>query len=163
VHDLLGRQTSSGTFYEIPMVVERDTSNIELSPEPGRDVKVILRSTVEAPLDGGEAIALRGHVAPRSLNGLRDLLASARGQPVRQAPPPDVADLAKPGDVVVTLSGVPRIEVTICVTPLSGDLVDTLQWRRIRDRGSSELRCKPLPKHASSIVIDTPPMRRLDG
>jgi hypothetical protein len=151
-----------------PIVVDEPTlEGIALTVEPARDVEVIVRSTSAGPLDGALVVSARGHVAPRTLVHARGLLASAHARPVGPRPRPwprstaDAAHPARPGDVVATLAAVPRIATTVCARAFAGDLADVSHVARLMQH-AQELRCRPLAADASQIILEVPPMQRLE-
>ncbi len=145
-----------------PIVVDDpELAGIALTVEPARDVEVIVRSTSAGPLDGALVVNARGHVAPRTLVQARGLLASAHARPVDPRSKPDAAHPARPGDVVATLASVPRIATTVCARAFAGDLADRSHVARLMQH-AQELRCRPLAADASQIVLEVPPMQRLE-
>jgi len=125
-----------------------------------RTVYVIVRSTLTTPLSAALAALERG-IRPRE-STFADAL--RRGMPARKdfasAPrdaPPEVLARTRPGDLVATFEHAPDELLSACAMALPPN------WQRYeRYAPAFELRCVPLPREASIVIVETPPQRRFD-
>ena len=110
-----------------------------------------------------------------TIHDLRDLLAAVRGRPAvrsviaERAPRGDARDGDIPlerGDLRARLVGLAAGETTLCVIPLSTDIIDPAGLRKIMAHAADvEVRCRTVslaaggPRPAFLFVV--PPMKRL--
>jgi hypothetical protein len=129
---------------------------------------VIVRGDRSAPIAFAQAFLAAPGLTARSVRDLRQHVAAGRvrqfgkGRPLgRRADPPLQA-----GDQVVSFDGVSAGPLTLCVLPLSDDVLDPALMARMAPQTEDlDVVCSPQTVPAAptvqSIVVETAPMRRL--
>jgi hypothetical protein len=159
------RWTGVGT----PLVVHTGGSDAIVVPPPSlRRLVVIVRSASGAPIDGGSVVALAGAVRVETVGESNDHARSvANATDVARALPAllpaDLASLYRHGDVVSILRGVPDGAVTVCARGYQVDASDPGFWSKYAVHEEAQpVRCAAVAADAKSVVIEVPPMNRID-
>jgi hypothetical protein len=133
-----------------------------------RSVDVIVRSTVGMPLPNAQVAILPGIMPAKSTaKGLNTAAVSASlnvANHVEAAPVPERVALAKkPGDLFATMTNVPDGPASVCALALPADLSDPqLTTKIISHMDKLEVRCAPITDVNKVIVLEVPPLPRLD-
>jgi predicted Ser/Thr protein kinase len=135
-------------------------------PEAGRQVTMLVRSTLGTPLQNAQVFVIGGTVSSTSVLDFMALPTKTRvsglAQPLTDAlRTPAIQAVARPGDLVLRL-GVPDGEATACATALPDDFGDP-DLRRKLDSNLDKLTLTCAPITANEILsIEVPPFPRLD-
>jgi hypothetical protein len=132
-----------------------------------RPLDVVARSTVDLPLDVAQVMVVPGHktyttFADMFLDLHMDGMQVELGHHVTGEPPPAVANLVRPGDLITHLT-VPEGDVSVCVVGLHGNVRDTLALIKI-NMHLHELRvaCVLARPSDKAVVVEAPPQKRFD-
>ena len=144
-------------------------TGIELSmPTTGRALDVIVRSTVNAPLDTAQVLILPGRSRFANVGELiahfDSGVTTAFAQHLVGEKIPQVAiDQIKPGDLLAHFGNVPPGEVTACGIGISGDLMDRAQMQRMQNHVKElEIGCETISGDTKIVVVSAPPQKRFD-
>jgi hypothetical protein len=144
-------------------------TGIELSmPTTGRALDVIVRSTVNAPLDTAQVVILPGRSRFANVGELiahfDSGVTTAFAQHLVGEKIPQVAiDQIKPGDLLAHFGNVPPGEVTACGIGISGDLMDRAQMQRMQNHVKElEIGCETISGDTKIVVVSAPPQKRFD-
>jgi len=124
-----------------------------------------VRSSLSTPLPLAQVMLVRGDQSQLTR------MAQTKGMPpplamvIANAPSDDerAREHLAAGDLVVELTEVPDEPVSACAVAL----VDGLARRETSDKlrahmDDLEVRCVPIASNAASVVVETPPQRRID-
>jgi hypothetical protein len=135
---------------------------IAVAETHARSVDVIVRSTVNVAVSAAQVWLRPG---PTKSTTLDKFAADGGTAAIRLAKPPkDGAAITgmKTGDVVAHMEA-PAVEGSACAIGLPNELDENDLDRKVRDNlGKIEVRCVPVPKAASSVIIEVPPWPRLE-
>ena len=135
---------------------------------------VIVRSDRAGSIPSAEVHVIPGTKRPRSIEDLFQAFARAGRAETGYAAPVDGhtgtragTSLYRDDDIHTVIAAVPPGDVVICVIPFGGDLADSAFLERMAPHvGELEMTCDQVTVPASpaiqGIVIETPPMKRLD-
>jgi predicted Ser/Thr protein kinase len=159
------RQTAGSAHLALD-VREPEVKNVVLAlPADGRKLYVVVRSSVATPVGNAQVVVLHGE---RRLSNVREL-AQAQGSGMRalaraweDVRPEALADIARKGDLFAELA-VPASGGTACAIGLPTELGDLGVIEKLQQHSDKiEVRCVPIPSDKTSIVIEVPPLPRLD-
>jgi len=144
-------------------------TGIELSmPTTGRELDVLVRSTVNAPLDTAQVVIVPGRVHFTNVGELiahfDSGVATAFAQHVVGEKIPQIAiDKIRPGDLLAHFGNVPPGEVTACGIGISGDLMDRAEMQRMQNHVKElEIRCETISGDTKIVVVSAPPQKRFE-
>jgi predicted Ser/Thr protein kinase len=130
-------------------------------PSSDRNLDVIVRSTVETPLDGARVAVLEGHHEVRSV---LDLMRIPVVHMRLHAATPAAATFAAqvhPGDLVSHVQQVPSGELTVCASSFQGDPLEPSSVAEGVSRFTQlAIRCATASADASVVEIAVPPQPR---
>ncbi|MGE5182193.1 MAG: hypothetical protein ACM31C_09025, partial [Acidobacteriota bacterium] len=152
-----------------PVKVDRAVvTGVQLSVSRStRVVHVIVRSTVGIPLNRAAVIMIPGVVPSQSAAALNKVVQEFQqmaAMPIeREHAPKEVLERAKPGDVYVTAPEVPEGTASACAIALPPDINDPEIAKKFQaNLDKIEVRCVALGPHDAAVVIEVPPVPRLD-
>jgi len=136
--------------------------------DSGRRIDVVLRSAVEAPLEGAELFLIPGRQQFKTIadllrapiNGLQHGFAWPM---LGDDPPAAVAQLIRRDDLVAHFENARTGELTICACSLPGNLTDPAVVRRLQAHLSElALSCGPIAADGNRAVVPVLPQQRLE-
>ena len=141
---------------------------IEVPPPSPRVLDVLVRSTAGGHVDGAFVTAIAGTVHPTRA-GEVDELARATGtatdvaRAVPVPPPPAIATLLRRGDVFAHLRGAPTGAITVCARGVEVDAQDPAFWATYSAHQAAQpVRCVAVAATDTQVVVEVPPMARID-
>ncbi len=161
----LGTSMLSGT----PVTVTQDVvRGIALAvPSSHRVVHVLVRSTAGLALTRAEVIVMPGKIASTNVAELQKIVQDVEQRtaaPIeREHAPASVLTLAKPGDVYVSVPGVPEGTSSACAIGFPTDVTDPDLGQKVATHlDKLEVRCVPIGEHDEVVVVEVPPWPRFD-
>ncbi|MEO8550496.1 MAG: protein kinase, partial [Kofleriaceae bacterium] len=150
---LEGAHAASGTHLEVDTARVQD---VELEAPSARTLDVIVRSVTTTPDEAAQVTILAGtHVATTAgaLLSLRSRFQSTTelARALVDEPPPALAKLVAPGDVIVHARGVPLGTITVCA-----------QASNLEAAPAQPIHCEIVDATASHVLVRVPPMNRVD-
>jgi predicted Ser/Thr protein kinase len=136
-----------------------------------RELDVIVRHSVDAPLDGVAVFLLSGKHVTERLKTVADLLRlQAVGQQTQFAVPvvgenvpKAVIGKIRTGDLIAHFAQVRPGDLTVCAFTIGGDLAKSSAWLRVRDHAEQlALKCAAVAPDADLVIVAVPPQQRLD-
>jgi hypothetical protein len=161
----LGTSVLSGT----PVTVAQDVvRGIALAvPSSQRAVHVLVRSTAGLALTRAEVIVMPGKIESTNVAALQQTVQEVQQRTAiqieREHAPPAVLARAKPGDVYVTVPGVPEGTSSACAVGFPTDVTDPdLDQKVAAHLDKLEVRCVPIGEHDDVVIVEVPPWPRFD-
>ena len=131
-----------------------------------RELFIIVRSSVQAYLEGARAAVAPGAAAPatkRELDNTMRLTSAPAKLSAPESLPREVVAQMKQGDLVARFAQVPVDAGTVCAHSAlraTFTMRDDAEMEAAADR--FEARCKPLARDTKVVVLEVPPPPRLD-
>ncbi|HEY4243406.1 MAG TPA: protein kinase [Kofleriaceae bacterium] len=150
------------------LVGDTPITGIALSVSAGHPLRVLVRSSTMLPLTGAIVIVVPGKFSLTSMADVAKQLVTMGG--LQSAPatavfpeqPPTVASVMKSGDVLALFKNAPQ-SGTACAFGVQGDFADPSFVEKL-NRHMDEVHgvCAPITADEPVLVIEAPPMKRLD-
>lgn len=150
------------------------TTDLQLAiPSARRELDIIVRSAVDAPLDGASVVLLAARYPPGRLKTVGDLDRTRLQGPGTQSryavpvvgenAPKDLLGELQRGDLIGHFEHVRAGALTVCAYTIGGDLVTAKPWMRRRDHADQlAVNCAPVEPDARVAILAVPPQPRLD-
>ena len=156
----------NGVELDVKTAVVRDVK-VSLASSK-RSADVIVRSTVGMPLPNAQLIVLPGavpaHSTASAINKLAVTATMKTANHIETSTVPErIKVVSKSGDLFATITDVPEGAATVCALALPADLSDPLLTQKlIAHMDQLEARCAPITQSNDVIVLEVPPLPRLD-
>ena len=142
-------------------------------PSARRELDIVVRSAVDAPLDGVSVALLSERYPPDRLRTVRDLdrvRFQGVGTQTRYAipvvgenAPKELLGRLQSGDLIGHFEHARAGALTVCAYTLGGDLASSGPWMRLRDHADQlAVKCAPVEPDARVVILAVPPQPRLD-
>jgi hypothetical protein len=168
VHAVVGRlgtEKLAGT----PVTVDRPVvTGVSLAvPTSKRVVHVVVRSTVGIALTRAEVLLIPGQIASTNVAALDKIVQEFQQRsalPIeREHAPARVLEVAKPGDVFVTVPEAPEGVASACAIGMPAESGDPEMQQKVANHlDKIEVHCVPLDEHAEVVLVEVPPWPRFD-
>ena len=137
-------------------------------PQSGRTLDVLVRSTLEMPIETAQIVVIPGHIRVANIGELNKIINN--GVDVRfarhvvgEAVPRPALDRLKPGDLWARFSNTPTGDVTVCSIGLPRDLMDQAAMRKLEAHiDEIEVSCQTVDGDVKVVVAPTAPPKRWD-
>jgi len=136
--------------------------------QSGRTLDVLVRSTLQTPIETAQIVVIAGHVNVANIGELNKIINN--GVDVRfarhvvgEAVPRPALDQLKPGDLWARFSNTPTGDVTVCSIGLPADLMDRDAMRTLEAHIEEvEVHCQTIDGDTKVVVAPTTPIKRYD-
>jgi len=134
----------------------------------GRTLDVLVRSTLETPIETAQIVVMPGRVHVANVGELEKIIASGMNvrfarHVVGETVPRPALDQLKPGDLWARFSNTPTGDVTVCSLGLPADLRDQEALRKFSAHIEEvEIDCQSVGGDTKVVVAPTAPPKRYD-
>jgi hypothetical protein len=162
----------AGEFLELDTLPAspRPITGLQLTvARSSRELDIVVRNAVDAPLDGVQVVLMSGKHPIDRLKTVGDLDRIQAADELHHYAVPAVGDNVPKtvsakllsGDLLAHFEHVRAGDLTVCAYALGGDLADSGSWRRLRDHAEQlAVHCEAVGSDANLVVVSVPPQQR---